>query len=236
MIRIYKLTNTFLNPEKSYIGKTNGLLTERLKNHIRRSRTGCDREICKALEYYGTMNFKIELLEEVSDDCVFEKENFYIKKFNTHFKDGCGYNMRYEDLKKKTFIVLDEKDNKTKNTNLLNGCVWNKNIDMAKYIGDKISLTIKEKIKNGLITVNGHKHTVESKKKISDLKKKYYETKLPHNTKKWIVEYENNDKLVVDHLVKFLGSKKEYNKITKWCRENNGKFHPKLKMRVYHNV
>ena len=37
-----------------------------------------------------------------------------------------------------------------------------------------------------------------------------------------------------DRLLDYLGGKKQYNRITKWCREHPFEFHPKLKMRVYH--
>jgi group I intron endonuclease len=233
MIRIYKITNTFLLPNKIYIGQTNKTLEKRLDEHFRMGRKGVNRELCIDLIYYGKINFTIELLEEVLNDDSFSRENHYIKFYNSHYKDGYGYNMRYEDLQKNK-SEFTEDDITIINENKKNGDVWNKNINMSKYTSEKISASLKEKYNSGWINPSwGHKHSDETKNHLGNIKRKYYENNRPHNVKMWKIEYTDGKKHETDQLLKFLGGKSNYNRITKWCRSNPGLFHPKLNMRVY---
>ena len=49
--------------------------------------------ICRAISKYGESNFKFRVLEECSEESVNEREEYYIKKYNT--ADGAGYNCTY---------------------------------------------------------------------------------------------------------------------------------------------
>lgn len=89
-----------------YIGKTESNIEKRFQEHIKDSkRERCkDRPLYRAINKYGIENFKIELLEE-SDNSE-EREQYYIKKFNTY--GSTGYNatlggdskryLNYEDI------------------------------------------------------------------------------------------------------------------------------------------
>ncbi|MFA6711185.1 MAG: GIY-YIG nuclease family protein [Candidatus Caldatribacteriota bacterium] len=91
---------------KMYIGKTESNIEKRFQEHIKDSkRERCkDRPLYRAINKYGIENFKIELLEE-SDNSE-EREQYYIKKFNTY--GSTGYNatlggdskryLNYEDI------------------------------------------------------------------------------------------------------------------------------------------
>ena len=143
---IYLITNKITN--KQYVGKTKKNIESRLEEHCRLGQRGINRELSVALRNYGLFNFDIKLIEEVENDKSIEREDHYIKKYNTLWPNG--YNMRFE-IKMQTPLELDEKDNLIKNKNIENGIVWNKNINMTKYIGEKISNTIKEKKESGWI-------------------------------------------------------------------------------------
>ena len=101
MAYIYSITNN-LNG-KQYIGKTTKLNPyDRWKEHIRnaKSKEGTvayssihTMPIIRAINKYGSDNFKFRVLEECTDDNVDEREKHYIAEYNTC--DGTGYNCTY---------------------------------------------------------------------------------------------------------------------------------------------
>lgn len=236
MIKIYKITNNFVNPPKSYIGQTNKNLEDRFKEHMRIGQKGVNRELASALMEYGKINFNIELIEDVEESESNKKEDEYIRLYNTHYKEGYGYNMKYED------IITEPKITNWNSFDIIQKCknseagkVWNKGIKTGKYISKKIKDTLQLKKQNGWTNTSwGHKHTIETKIRLSENKKKYYQNNRPHNTIEWTIEYEDGRIEKTDRLLEKVGGKKEYNRITKWCRENPQKIHPKMKMKVYY--
>lgn len=90
---IYKITN-LLN-KKSYIGKTSFSLEVRWDKHLqnyKNKNSHCyNYYLYRAMRKYEISNFKIELLEEISNDSLLnEREQYWIKFYDT-FKNG--YNM-----------------------------------------------------------------------------------------------------------------------------------------------
>jgi|DEB0MinimDraft_6_1074348.scaffolds.fasta_scaffold61299_2 group I intron endonuclease len=84
---IYSITNNINN--KLYIGLTTEANPyKRWKRHIYESKNPVYR-IHKAMNKYGTENFKFRVLEECDDNKVKEREIHYIEKFNSFHK---GYN------------------------------------------------------------------------------------------------------------------------------------------------
>ena len=91
---IYKVTNIYNG--KIYIGKTTKTVQERFEQHLR----DCvnpkiqDRPFYKALRKYGSSGFSLEVLEELPNEKLDEKEKEYIKKYNSYigFKNSNGYN------------------------------------------------------------------------------------------------------------------------------------------------
>lgn len=85
---IYKYTSP---SNKSYIGQTVGTLKERAKNLI----SGNGYKKCslfwKAINKYGFLKFKVEILEEVPIENLNKREIFYIDKFNSISPNG--YNL-----------------------------------------------------------------------------------------------------------------------------------------------
>ena len=65
MVNIYLITNLINN--KQYVGKTVYSLTHRFQGHCTNG-TNKNCYLHQAIQKYGKENFKIELLEEVTDD------------------------------------------------------------------------------------------------------------------------------------------------------------------------
>ena len=92
---VYKITNKVNN--KIYIGLTNKSLQKRWKAHCNSAFSKNDPYVFhKAIRKYGEDSFKKEILEsDLTEDDAKEKEIFYIKKFNSYYLNGHGYNMTY---------------------------------------------------------------------------------------------------------------------------------------------
>lgn len=90
MIKIYKITNKI--NQKIYIGKTKNI-DRRWKDHIRLAFTKNQKEYNKplymAFRKYGINNFLFEIIEEVNNDKGEEREQYWIKYYDSYNK---GYN------------------------------------------------------------------------------------------------------------------------------------------------
>lgn len=78
---------------KIYVGKTIHAPEIRYKQHFNQINDGT--VFHNALKKYGKENFSFRVLEEVANEELNDREKFYIKKLNTHWKEGYGYNMSY---------------------------------------------------------------------------------------------------------------------------------------------
>ena len=89
MAFIYKITNNLNN--KSYIGKTLLTIEKRWKQHLRDSKKDSfkNRPLYTAINKYTSNNFVIELLEEVSEIVVNDREIYWIEYYDTY---KSGYN------------------------------------------------------------------------------------------------------------------------------------------------
>lgn len=109
---IYKITN----PEgKIYIGKSKNI-EKRFSDY---KRLDCKNQplIFQSLAKYGWLNHKFEIIEECSVNLLFERENFFIEKFNTidnglniKGEGNWSYKKQYpESAKVKKSIIMKEK-------------------------------------------------------------------------------------------------------------------------------
>lgn len=94
MAYIYKITNDI--NEKVYIGKTIYDIATRLKQHQYdcNKRCGEIRPLYRAMRKYGFEHFHIEQLEECSDVDASDREQYWIRYYNSYigFPDSNGYN------------------------------------------------------------------------------------------------------------------------------------------------
>ena len=84
---IYKITNDINN--KIYIGKTLHTIEKRFQEHKKdcfKARTE-KRPLYNAMQKYGVDHFKVELVEECSEDVLEEREKYWIEYYNS-FKTG----------------------------------------------------------------------------------------------------------------------------------------------------
>lgn len=90
---IYRIYNTDTN--ESYIGQTIKDIDYRFKEHIREAKRSfrCEKRdfsfFHRALLYYGIEQFKIELIEEVSENNADLREMYWIKYYDSYYN---GYN------------------------------------------------------------------------------------------------------------------------------------------------
>lgn len=88
MAYIYKIIN--LVNKKIYIGETIRTIDIRWKQHIYKSKNGANGHLYAAMRLYGIDNFTVEEIERCSTEDRFERETYYISKFNS--LEPNGYN------------------------------------------------------------------------------------------------------------------------------------------------
>ena len=84
---IYLITNQINN--KKYVGKTTKSIKERWEEHLKDSKKEkCEiRPLYRAIRKYGIENFTIEEIEKCNIISLSEKEQYWIKYYNT-YEDG----------------------------------------------------------------------------------------------------------------------------------------------------
>lgn len=110
MAYIYKIINNI--NKKVYIGQTKRTIEIRWNQHLREYKYK-DHVLYKAMRKYGIENFTIEVIENCPEEELNEKEEFYIKKYNSYinFEKSNGYNMTLggqniiETLKKPVYYI-----------------------------------------------------------------------------------------------------------------------------------
>lgn len=88
---IYKITNIINN--KIYIGLTINTLDNRLTQHRYEAKHGTDRPLYRAMRKYGDKAFKAEIIDTANNlKELKEKEQYWIKYYNSYGANGNGYN------------------------------------------------------------------------------------------------------------------------------------------------
>jgi group I intron endonuclease len=93
---IYRITNIKVNPPKSYIGFSKQI-HKRFLRHFTDAKRGSKLYFSRALNKYGKKSFILEIIYCSKDKeyTLNTMEEYFIRKYNTHYKDGYGYNMTY---------------------------------------------------------------------------------------------------------------------------------------------
>ena len=108
---IYLLINK-VNGHK-YIGQTKRTLNKQWKQHIDEAMRMSPHPLHKAMRKYGNHNFMIREICECNESELDEKEEYYIKEYNT-FKNAEGYNTKdNEELNSTTAAPHTELEDKT---------------------------------------------------------------------------------------------------------------------------
>lgn len=241
MALIYKITNTFLQPEKSYIGMTTRTLQERYDEHISSGRNiRGSILLAESLRKYGTINHTIEILEECDNNIALQRESYWMEKLNTIQN---GFNVHLSNIEKKEKTYWN--DHETAMENISKGFVWNKNISPKNETRRKISDTRKERYLRGMYNNYGHLHDEKTKKHISDVVKKQYKSgrrnsgAIVYKVADGLEESINFVKMdKIDIMKKYNLNDKNWKALYKWSKENllyskdvsEIKLHPKFKL------
>ncbi len=168
-VKIYLITNTAVNPHMYYVGLTKNELDRRLQEHIILGRHEGNKLLSDAIIEYGKRNFTIEVIEEVDESESRMKEDYYIRKYKSHYMDGCGYNMRYETCNYEKHYhganqeLIEE--------NIRNGRAWNYGISFSTQSKEKMRKTKKHRYSLGVYKKFNTNHSQETKDKIAESKR-----------------------------------------------------------------
>jgi len=168
-VKIYLITNTAVNPHMYYVGLTKNELDRRLHEHITLGRQEGNKLLSDAIIEYGKRNFTVEVIEEVDESEARMKEDYYIRKYKSHYMDGCGYNMRYETCNyEKHYHGANQEQIEE---NIKNGRVWNYGISFSSQSKEKMRKTKKHRYSLGLYEKFNTNHSQETKDKIAESKR-----------------------------------------------------------------
>lgn len=229
-MNIYKITNIITG--QIYVGKTNKCINERFKQHVSLGRKYKASLIQKSLREYGTINHTIELLEICSENDGFKREQYWIDSLNTL---NNGLNIKNEFTLKKVATYYNCPELARENLN--NKVIWNRGIPLTESAKQHLSIIKKERFKRGLYQKYGHKHTKDSRKKISDIKKNYYKNGGLNPQSKTYTVYDNSSKMIVDKMIrdKILSllnlTYHNWCVIRTYCRKYN-RIHPKFNILI----
>ena len=168
-VKIYLITNTAVNPHMYYVGLTKNELDRRLQEHITLGRHEGNKLLSDAIIEYGKRNFTIEVIEEVDESEARMKEDYYIRKYKSHYMDGCGYNMRYETCNYEKHYhganqeIIEE--------NIKNGRAWNYGISFSTQSKEKMRKTKKHRYSLGVYKKFNTNHSQKTKDKIAESKR-----------------------------------------------------------------
>ena len=186
LYQIYLITD--LTNDKKYIGqvvKHRGYL-RRFKEHLNDYKFSKSAMLSNAINKHGEEKFKVDLIEDnILEHDIDEKEKYYIKKYDTHYSSGKGYNITYGDQGVHGYKHTDEDIKKISATSKI---LWEKlyqNPEKLKIRNKKISeklsgkttsietkiklsLAAKQRFKNSHGTFYGKKHTENTKNLIAE--------------------------------------------------------------------
>ncbi len=168
-VKIYLITNTAVNPHMYYVGLTKNELDRRLQEHITLGRHEGNKLLSDSIIEYGKRNFTIEVIEEVDESEARMKEDYYIRKYKSHYMDGCGYNMRYETCNYEKHYhganqeLIEE--------NIRNGRAWNYGIGFSQKSKEKMRKTKKHRYSLGVYKKFNTNHSQKTKDKIAESKR-----------------------------------------------------------------
>lgn len=107
MYEVYMIVNR--QNDMKYVGVTSAGYETRFKKHISSALCGSTAPIHCAIREYGIENFELRLLEsDVPKSQAGEREQYYIKLYNTQYQAGKGYNMTGGGGGNLAYVYTDE--------------------------------------------------------------------------------------------------------------------------------
>jgi group I intron endonuclease len=202
---IYKATNKINN--KIYVGQTTKKLEERIKGHLKKSKS----IISKAINKHGIENFTFEVIDyAINKDELDEKEIYWIKICNS--LTPIGYNISNGGQGKSK--ICNDYVKELISLGLKNSEKWNKIKNSEEY---------KQKIREKYFNYNkGKKFSKEHSEKIWLANKERVLKYNKSTSKKWIMVDEFNN-------IIRLNSKEEFSKEKNICSGNLSKNNNKIK-------
>ena len=92
MYEVYLITNTVNG--KRYVGITKNGYLHRFREHVSSANNNSHNLIHAAIRKYGEISFTVELIESnVSDEIAGDREQYYIRLYDTYYINRKGYNM-----------------------------------------------------------------------------------------------------------------------------------------------
>lgn len=187
LYEIYLITNSKNN--KKYVGqviKYRGY-KQRFSEHLSAAYySGNLTKLHSAIKHYGPEAFSVELIEtDIPESAIDSKEIYYIKKYNTFYLDGQGYNMtqggqgvhgfeytdeirsRMADGAKRMWKNLYENQERLSDRNRKISEAL-KNVHKSEVARKKLSIAAKKRFENSPGTFTGRHHSEESKRKIAE--------------------------------------------------------------------
>ena len=169
---IYKVTNTINN--KIYIGKTTKTLDKRFNNHLKESNNPKRKYkslLYDAINKYGKDNFKIELVEDVSDvndlKYLSFSESYWILYYRTNEREF-GYNIKIDSEGGDTISNNPNRDIICKNISMGNS-------NQSKEIRKRKSAAAKNKPKQSIKTIEKRIKTIKERGSLKGEKNGMYD-------------------------------------------------------------
>lgn len=210
MAIIYLLTNTVNG--KRYIGFTTKGLDRRWRTHCDKAHNGSNYHIHRSIRKYGESVFLREILEDVSDSVMLERERFWIKELTPEYNmttGGEGAPGRVVTEKTRHLMSLAQSGSNNPNygvspspevrakiSNSLKGKIVS--IETRRRLSDSLSGKVRKRGKNA--PRYGMKHSDEAKAKIADRIRQHFQT----NKIVWVNRDGTNKRIPTNQLQQFL--------------------------------
>lgn len=104
---IYRIQNKHNN--KSYVGKTEQSLRNRLRRHKAEMTRGTNRPLYNSWRKHGFDQFDVVILEEVDNDLLIQREQFWIKQENCIHPHGYNFTVGGEGGNVKQFWSVEDR-------------------------------------------------------------------------------------------------------------------------------
>lgn len=162
---IYKIVNNVNN--KVYIGQTTYTLDRRWQQHLSKSKTN-NSLLYKEMRRIGQNHFRIDIIEECSDNILDKREMYYIDKFNSYYNGynstlgghgGAKYNLDDDKIIKmyETYGINYIAEYFNCNKIVIKSILIKNKVELREYINESIKVTMLSKDYSVITNFNSKK-------------------------------------------------------------------------------